>query len=115
MNVLNECMLSMNEQTFGLMNELYNVCHFLVGTTSLMNNCKILMLLGSGPVGVDDLCLHTGGGDFLLHSSPLKSKPQGPNPSLEARIPFSRPKSHFQGSNLIVKAQILPMRPKFQP
>ena len=54
---------------------------------------------GSGPEGVDDLCFHTYG-EFSpppppssSPPSPLKSQSQGPNSSLEAQIPVSRPKS----------------------
>ena len=62
---------------------------------------KLRAVLGSGPEGVDDLCFHTYGG---FSPSPPPSPPQspasrpefqsrGPNPSLEAQIPASRPKS----------------------
>ena len=43
--------------------------------------------LGSGPEGVNDLCFHTYGG-FSPPQIPVSS-----NPSLEAQIPVSRPKS----------------------
>ena len=60
--------------------------------------------LGSGPEGFDDLCFHTYGGFSPPSPPPSTSPPQipvlrpkfqarGPNPSLEAQIPASRPKS----------------------
>ena len=67
---------------------------------------------GSGPEGVDDLCFHTYGG--FSPSSPPPPPPSLPpsNPSLEAQIPVSRPKSQSRGPNPSLKAQILASRPK---
>ena len=45
---------------------------------------------------------------LLLHASPS-------NPSLEAQIPVSRPKSQLQGPNLSLKVQILAWRLKYGP
>ena len=49
---------------------------------------------GSGPEGVDDLCFHTYGGFSPPPPPPPSSPPPPPSdPSLEAQIPVSRPKS----------------------
>ena len=45
----------------------------------------------------------------------LKSQPPGPNPSLKAQIPASRPKSQPWGSNSNLEAQIPVSRLKSQP
>ena len=52
-------------------------------------------------------------GDFLLllHLL-LLLRPPPSNPSLEAQIPVSRPKSQSRGPNPSLKAQILASRPK---
>ena len=48
---------------------------------------------GSGPEGVDDLCFHTYGGFSPSPSPPPPPSLPPSNPSLEAQIPVSRPKS----------------------
>ena len=57
----------------------------------------LIVLLGSGPEGVDDLCFHTYGELSPPASSPppLSGRPPLPdsNSSLEAQIPVSRSKS----------------------
>ena len=58
----------------------------------------------SVPFWGSGLCFHTGifssffSSSSYVRPSQLKSKPQGPNPSLEAQIPVSRPKSQPWGS-----------------
>ena len=64
---------------------------------------------GSGPKGVNGLCFHTYG-EFSPSSPspppsfPLKSQFRGPNSSLEAQIPVTRPKSQPQCPNPSLKA-----------
>ena len=67
-----------------------------------------LSFLGSGPKGVDDLCFHIYWGFSPPSHPPLKSQSRGPNPSLEAQTPVSRPKTQPQGLNPSLMGQILP-------
>ena len=60
---------------------------------------------GSGPKGVNDLCFHTYGEISPSPSPPSAYSPS--NPSLEAQIPVSRPKSQLLGPNPSLEAQTL--------
>ena len=70
----------------------------------LLKNIQNRLFLGSAPEGVDDLCFHTCR-NFLFFFSfsciPPQSRPEfqhgGSYPSLEAKIPSSRPKSQSRG------------------
>ena len=62
--------------------------------------------LGSGPEGADDLCFHTG------EISPFPPPSQYPPPSLQAHISASRPISQPWGWNPSPEAQIPTSRPK---